>query len=170
MAYQVIFNNLSDCNVFHCKILEYLDVSRFTCNIFQKDTHKKLCFNTIRLKEKKVYCGNHPYSCAIANPGRIEPAHRKTKFLEGADWVGFNDMINDTLDELFITATVKSSACIVRKGLERCVKYTAFPGKEWDKEGKFKNCIASKRPITIFPKGTPGIPHWNTKNEENTTN
>lgn len=133
-----------------------LDVSRFVSRI---EEHKnKITVHDVRLKQKKLYCGSHPFKC----PLRHEPGlrnHRKTKFLEGADWVAFNDLINDVLDNLGVSADVASSLVVIRKGTYRCIKYDGHKTEgfsEWNKFGEYKNCIG-KIVKSKFPVGTPGI-------------
>ena len=132
--------------------------TRFTARI---ETHKnKLTIHDVRLKEKKHYCGNHPFSCPVTP---WEKPHKKGKWLEGADWVGFNDCINDVLDSLRVSANVASSLVIIRKGKKRCVSYSGHAvnefNNEWDKDsGVFQDCIEKQEPVkSEYPEGTPGI-------------
>lgn len=139
-----------------------LQQSRFTADICPH--RSKITMHNIRLRESKPYCGNHPYPCPV-NPFGFERPHRKDKRLEGADWVAFNDMINDTLDNLKILATVKSRVCLIRKGAERCVRYTGHTMNgihyEWDYDsGCFENRIGLHKKQSSYPNGTPGIPTW----------
>lgn len=122
-----------------------------------KSSTNGISFHKVRLKESKHYCGNHPLPCVI-NP-LVKERHVKSRCLEGADWVAFNDMVNDALDEFSISANAGSSHCIIRKGLARCVEYTAKPqgrGNEWVKDsGCFADCIG-KTARAAYPEGTPG--------------
>ena len=124
---------------------------------------KKISMSKIRLRKSKDYCGNHPLACPV-RPGGHAP-HKHMTFLEGSDWVAFNDKINDILDELKVNANVGSSHVVTRKGLERCVEYTAYTlgngiDNEWTKDsGAFANCIGRKVQAE-YPEGTPGIYSW----------
>ena len=95
--------------------------SRFTARL--ELNNGKLSIHQIRLKASKSYCGNHPYPCPVTP---FERRHRKGKWLEGADWVGFNDLINDVLDDLAVDADVGSSLVTIRKGRKRCVRYEGY--------------------------------------------
>ena len=146
------------------KIAVAVDISRFTVEIHEHAN--KITIHNIRLRESKHYCGNHPYACPI-RPGGERP-HRHSNCLEGADWVAFNDMLNDVLDSLGVTADVASSLCIIRKGSERRTEYKGhlFPNgidSEWDKDTSprfYKNYLMKAAPRSIYPKGTPGNAEW----------
>lgn len=114
----------------------------------------------IRLKQSKRYCGNHPNACDIEG-GRMG------NFLEGADWVEFNDRLNDVLDSLHVSAFVRSDRIVIcRKGFERRVVYTSHPlqfnGHDWDydayewNESRFENWCGKIAPPSEYPEGTPG--------------
>lgn len=135
-----------------------LDQSRFTADV-------SISIHDVRLKESKRYCGNHPFACPI-DVNHFRRSHKKHKYLEGADWVAFNDMINDVLDDLGVSANVRSSLVIIRKGRNRCVKYNGHQIRDsifsaWDKEGVYVDRIKeSKKEMKFkasFPEGTPGI-------------
>lgn len=133
--------------------------SRFTMELERvpgKRVHRVMIRN-VRLRESKHYCGAHAGPCQI-NPLFHKP-HRKAKFLEGADWVAFNDMLNDLLDEMGIHADVSSSVCVIRKGLERCVEYDGKDGQDFNKFGRYANCIGQQVKAK-YPAGTPGIDEW----------
>jgi len=130
---------------------------------------------SVRLKEAKPYCGNHAYPCAIANPGR-SGRERNGSCLEGADWVAWNDMLNDLLDNFpggkygfpqprGLRCDAGSSLVTIRKGYGRCVKYKAhIRGGEWYKEGDYADCrfdLPARIPRhAIYPEGTPGCHYW----------
>lgn len=141
-------------------LIHILTLSRFTARI--ESNHNKITIHNVRLKQSKHYCGNHPFACPVRP---FEKPHKKLIYLEGADWVAFNDMINDVLDRLFISADVRSSLVIIRKDKRRCVYYwghllNAF-NNEWNKEGEFyEDWMGRKAPRSRFPKGTPGIPEY----------
>lgn len=129
--------------------------SRFTCRIENK--LNKLTFHDIRLLASKEYCGNHPEECK--GPERTE---RKMRFLEGADWVAFNDMVNDVLDDMCVSANVASSICAIRIGYERCVDYSSSPNyinqnSRWARYGRYEDFCGQPHPKAKYPEGTPGI-------------
>lgn len=128
--------------------------SRFTFN-FDYISARRFKIVDVRLKSTKAYCGNHPGACQIGGKDR------RHNYLEGADWVEFNDILNDVLDELGVDARVESSVVRVRQGMERCVEYRQQQGRgrnaEWEKIGVYQNYCWKKAPVSKFPAGTPGI-------------
>jgi len=132
--------------------------SRFNFSVeFAGKTVIKL--RNIRLKEKKRYCGNHPNACDIEG-GRMGT------YLEGLDWVDFNDTLNDVLDSLSVSAYVRSAVCIIRKGTRRRTVYGSFlvrhlwrPVYQWNKDEDdecYENWCGGSAPISEYPFGTPG--------------
>lgn len=116
----------------------------------------------IRLRELKPYCGNHPGPCPIGGKDK------RYRYLEGLDWVEFNDTINDVLDELNIEAHVSSSECETRVGLKRRVHYRmerfvfnkVNESYGWAKKGyeiDYEDWCGKKAPRSRYPKGTPGL-------------
>jgi hypothetical protein len=167
--------NPSD-NVKACIALkDKLEESRFTATVFPMShrRHKEVVrIETVRLRIKKDYCGQHPCACVAVRK------HRKGHWLEGADWIGFNDLLNLVLDELQLDADVwsynrearLSNKYMVRIGRKRRICYgekaithhwqTFFL---WD--GKihacdFEDCIGKQPPQTEYPYGTPGLAEW----------
>ncbi len=139
-----------------------LQQSRFTADV--RLHSKKITIHDVRLKEKKHYCGNHPYPCPVPLFGGERP-HRKGKWLEGADWVAFNDMLNDTFDDLGVSANIASTLVIIRKGRLRCIEYDAYPRGinqwEWIRDnGEFEDRIDKPHEVSGYPDGTPGIDSW----------
>jgi len=118
---------------------------------------------------KKEYCGNHMKACE--NPNK---KHRHGTHLEGADWVEFNDMVNNALDALGVSANVASSksmgGCIVRKGDRRRIRYesntrlgSSIVNFAWivdyDAPADHFECWCGSQiapPLAWFPEGTPG--------------
>lgn len=130
--------------------------SRFKA-IISCETTRVIKILNVRLKAAKPYCGAHPNACEI---GGVD---KKTRFLEGADWVEFNDLLNDALDKLSVDAKIASSVCVVRKGRCRRVEYSStYVGRtyQWNKdEGDYAyvdSCCKTATP-SKFPNGTPGI-------------
>lgn len=135
--------------------------SRFTAEV---DTRASdVIILSVRLRERKLYCGNHPKACERTGGGK----HRRLAFLEGADWVEFDDMINDLLDELNVDCNVNSRDCVLRSAGRRRVCYTAsnqFANGTWiwDKKGEEEHYsdlrgLPPPYPPSEFPIGTPGI-------------
>jgi len=158
---------MDDAIAFEQRINELLADSRFTCEVDRTKRNRPrpgwVTFSMVRLRESKPYCGNHAGPCRV-NPFFHRP-HLKGKWLEGADWVAFNDMVNDALDSLSIVADVSSSHCIIRKGRERCVAYIDGErhGGEWAKQGRYNDHCGKpigSVPTSDYPNGTPGIDTW----------
>lgn len=137
---------------------------RFVFDLEPKCTNRssKVQFKNIRLKISKSYCGNHPAMCEVTG---TKP--RMGKFLEGADWVGFNDLLNNICDELVISCKINSAVCEIRKGYFRRINYdyTSHDNgyrqdNRWDKFGDEKDyangCYMAPYTST-FPDGTPGL-------------
>lgn len=145
---------------FHPELAKVIDDSRFKCNI-EHVTVQRIKLKMIRLKSSKEYCGNHPDSCEI----ETGPS-RKGNFLEGRDWVEFNDMLNDLCDDLGVEANIASSVCKVRKGSLRRIYYGSHLPNQftrqtaWNKDEPdhcWDNYIGQAHPNSSFPEGTPGI-------------
>ena len=139
-----------------------LSNTRFT---FELDTvsYRTLKFRKIRLKQSKHYCGNHPGECPIQS---LPTKHARRNYLEGADWVEWNDRINDALDQLKISANVRTSNCIVRKGTRRRVRYGAYMVgrfQQWnfdEFDDWFLDFIVDANQTysrSWYPPGTPGL-------------
>jgi len=111
----------------------------------------------VRLKESKDYCGAHAGPCKFTG---IQEKHRKLKFLEGADWVAFNDMVNDILDRMGIEANVASSVCVIRKGLLRRTNYGSFGHGDFKKDEDAYAIVTSGKFKSSYPVGTPGNPNY----------
>ncbi len=117
----------------------------------------------VRLRVGKEFCGNHPAACEVGNP-----THRKGAYLEGADWVQFNDELNNILDRMGVSARVESAQVILRKGPLRRTHYghrypSAGRNAEWkrgsDREWDWQNHRYAKKnlPVSTFDEGTPGM-------------
>lgn len=136
-----------------------IEKTRFTADIDTVGRAVKII--NIRLKSKKEYCGNHPAACEIGNP-----THKKSKYLEGADWVEFDDWINDQLDAKSISANISTITCQVRRGRMRRTLYSHFysgfgGNAQWtrdDPEFYIDWCGKdTPAPRSAFPHSTPGI-------------
>ena len=165
MSYDIKCKSKRDAHNVERRIKSLLAKSRFTANVLRSTTPRLhlVSFASVKLRTAKHYCGNHAGPC-LRGGGR----HAKMTYLEGADWVAFNDMVNDCLDSLSIDANAGSSHCVVRKGRERCTDYIDGPlaGGEWAKEGgDYEDHCGSKVgtvPTSDYPPGTPGIDQWRT--------
>ena len=116
---------------------------------------------SIRLREKKDNCGNHPGPCQLT----WKP-HKHTRTLEGLDWVSFNDGINDLLDQLGLAADVASTTCKIREGTKRRVAYrmrVIHGHADWDPTGLYFDWLDNRLgepKQSRFPAGTPGRLGW----------
>jgi hypothetical protein len=133
-----------------------------------------LVIKKVRLKQRKDYCGNHPAECAD-----VAKKHVQRKFLEGADWVEFNDMLNDLLDERKVSAVVYSRPpdgttdkhpLFVRRGMHRRWFYgsgyrngipsSPMENQIWDGLGSEEAdyYLASETTEkSFYAEGTPGV-------------
>lgn len=161
----------------------YLPKSRFTCQIDHEAVRRRggpvpcLRLRRIRLKRAKDYCGQHAGPCRVT-PGFARP-HPKTRYLEGADWVAFDDMLNDILDRHKVVADVWShgnefvAKYVIRRGAERRTAYPStwvfLRGGEfeiWDCDpevaGFSSAWFGTSRDAarSSYAAGTPGIPEW----------
>lgn len=143
--------------------------SRFKADFLEIGVRKPyIKVDTVRLRESKHYCGNHPNACNV-NIGR-KP--RRGAFLEGADWVEFDDLINDVCDEHyvecdFISMDGAGKRWVLRDGRKRRVYYESAYNRgphhnaEWIAtmdDGDFEDHFgATGVPASTFPEGTPGI-------------
>lgn len=132
----------------------------------------------VRLRKKKDYCGQHPGPCLNLFPR----PHRKGTWLEGADWIGFNNMVNDLFDRRHYSVNVFSfnreahgGKYHIRRGKHRRVcydmrtEYTSFgrPFSLWEEEtaADFLNCCGMPPHPSRFPDDTPGIPVYTLADE-----
>lgn len=148
--------------------------SRFTATVSSRNHYRYnecIEIRNVRLIKAKPYCGNHPNACVVTFR---EKRHNKSKFLEGADWVEFNDFVNDQLDALNASADVFSSPqevrglLWIRRGTKRRLRYESKPifggfgvlGHVWLNgrvgEELFEDWRLKESPRSEFPDGTPG--------------
>lgn len=82
--------------------------SRFSAQVFASRVSSSRKFGvkieTVRLDKGKDYCGAHPGPCRAL----FARKHKKSRCLEGLDWVAFNHFLNDVLDSLAADADVFS--------------------------------------------------------------
>lgn len=135
------------------------DGTRFSLGELTR-TGKSISIHKVLLRESKAYCGNHPSGCEVAHDG----PHKKHKYLEGADWVEFNDRLNDILDAENVAANVGSSWVEIRIGGMRRTRYENGERQgngnfQWLKHGKlchYEDSRLKKSKRSWFPEGTPG--------------
>lgn len=156
MAYKIVFRSGRVDRKVEKRLWKMIYGSRFSFHIDQSKPDT-LSIHRVRLKVAKSFCGNHPGACPVGGAPKI-----KRNFLEGADWVEFNDRINWILDDYSLSADVSSAICIVRKETFRRIAYSGEPGAEWDRDcpsDDYVDCCGRKaaRPKSDFPIGTPGI-------------
>lgn len=162
----------------------YLPMSRFEIHDLTVGRHDaasrrflSLKIKNVRLKKKKDYCGQHPNACVVI-PWLAPRKHKRTTYLEGADWVAFNDMLNDLCDEHNIEANIWSTSKefrgrmhIRREWRKRLAVYRSYamPREDvtfwgWDVQnpsGDYANRFGcSNVPRSSYPEGTPGISEW----------
>src|SRR3990167_9553424 len=87
----------------------------------------------VRLTEAKLYCGQHPGEC-FSPPG-VKLTQKRHRYLEWEDWIEFNGVVNDAIDESGIHAEVWSNppermdtgkTFWIRRGGLRRVEYEWF--------------------------------------------
>lgn len=138
------------------QIQVHINRSRFKANVTYRLSSRAAWINidTVRLRTSKPYCGNHPDACEIGG------SDRKAAYLEGADWVAFNDLLNDVLDDFKADAQVGNSVVHIRDGLRRRVRYTSETyGRTWRKRGAdedYRDCTGRVANPSEYPEGTPG--------------
>jgi hypothetical protein len=139
-------------------VSQHLRQSRFRADLDLKWTGRRylVVISTVRLLTPKGYCGNHAGPCRLT--GR---KHYSRSFLEGLDWVSFDDMLNDALDSINHDGDVKSSLCLIRKGKCRRMDYFGQDGGEFDYSGdQYEDWCGKQAPPSEYHWGTPGIIGW----------
>ena len=135
--------------------------------------NQRIELKSIRLKTSKEYCGSHPGACELAFR-----QHKNRKYLEGADWVQFNDMLNIYMDANQISCVIWSNPVErqnsqrgerlrIRIGMHRRINYDMRPSEgpffgnaTWELNGEIKDFVIADKNLTCysaFPEGTPGI-------------
>lgn len=137
----------------------------------------------IRLRRRKDYCGAHPGPCLVGFR-----RHMTSTYLEGLDWVGWNALLNDTLDVVkanchvfsFNREAVISGPYYIRHGRLRRVWYPYAYRDRFAHWTQTKddlvdpNCFADhcgKKPpslerILLNLDGTPGYPCYTLTEED----
>lgn len=156
---QMIFKKGTETNLSTVdRLRAALELTRFSATIETEYSNKpRICIKNIRLRKIKPYCGNHPSVCEF--PDR---KLKKAKFLEGLDWIAFNDFLNAFCDVLSLDVDIKSAVCRIRYGKERRVEYSEIykNGRvpEWQMEGEHEETpfTLDKWIMSDYPSGTPG--------------
>lgn len=168
--------NVDDRSKVVWALKDKLEKSRFTADVFEMyhPRHKEVIrIENVRLRVAKPYCGAHPGPCQVN--GR---RHMKSRYLEGADWIGWNDMCNDVMDKLRVSAEFWSynrespggGKYPMRIGTKRRIRYDeecSFSfGRmfvHWSAQVDaidFEDHCGKKAPRSEFPEGTPGLADW----------
>lgn len=156
----------------------WLETSRFRARVeagYHPRWKRVVRLDTVRCRQKKSYCGQHPNECVVT-PFKRE---RSGTWLEGLDWVGFNDGLNDLLDRLGVDAEVWSfnreadrktggDRYFIRRGRHRRVDYQSHvfhvgmygEFHAWTVAGNFEDWVGKEAPRSEYPEGTPGTPDW----------
>ncbi len=177
MAIEIKVHAPQDVNAVRSAIIQNLLASRFSADFRIGKVKRKeaktisgiITVHDVRLLQSKPYCGSHPAGCE--NPvvaGKKKPfGGGKTKYLEGSDWIAFNDLMNDALDSLSVAADIGSFVCEIRRGSQRRIRYDYHLDSrnqpEWDKSGEsydYADHCGKEPPVTEFPEDTPGSPGW----------
>lgn len=158
-----------------------VEASRFRAKVateYHPRWKRVIRIDTVRLRKKKEYCGQHPNGC-VPNLF-VDKPHRHGTWLEGSDWVGFNDGLNDVLDKHNVNADVWSfnreslgtGRYFLRKGLERRLDYDSEYIERfgrgfyaWVQDGEHENWCGKTAPRSVFPKDTPGYACWSVEQE-----
>lgn len=138
----------------------------------------------VRLRRKKPYCGAHPGPCLV-NP-LFERKHRVYSYLEGLDWLGFFQMLNNLLDRLGASCEVftynreasSNGRYYLRRGRLRRVAYPyAYDrGNHWTQDRDdltdddvFQDHVGKPPPPydeALLSDGTPGYACYTPADEE----
>ncbi len=128
-----------------------LPASRFRCMIQYararyggrgNNSRLALELSAIRLRSAKPYCGQHAGPCRVTFPRR----HKVGCWLEGADWVGWGDMLNDFCDRARIKADIWSHGAefykpyFVRRGAARRTCHHSIKACRLGGFGKLVRC------------------------------
>ena len=141
------------------QLLRRVERSRFS--IVVDNARSGFNIKSMRLQQRKAYCGSHPNACQLGGGDRSPKSTRP----EGADWVEFNDLINNFFDKKHLTAYIASVACVIRRNALRRTHYGSYPlgggrNYEWnhdENDWAYTDNLGGRVMVSTFPKGTPGI-------------
>lgn len=81
---------------------------RFSCRLEDGKKLGDIVVREVRLTTAKPNCGQHAGPCDLPRFGGEKP-HKNLRFLQWFDWIDFNGLVNDVLDELGVEADVWST-------------------------------------------------------------
>ena len=168
---KVTCKSLTEASAVTDALKRSMHLSRFKCeyDMANKSAMQRgnwyVTLSEVRLLESRPYCGNHPAECERPHPHGHKL--RKAAYLEGTDWVAFNDMVNDTLDNLGHEGNAATAICVIRTNGRRRTNYgmyRSFNQNQWEKTGHldqdYADCRGKTAPISDYPFGTPGTYAW----------
>lgn len=145
MPYTVALKTEKNAHKVRGRLLAAIEGSRFTAELTVVDAPTRkyaagIIVKPVRLKEAKLYCGQHPGECLIG-------PKRKSRCLEWDDWVEFHNLINQSLDAYQTDADVwtnpldqldQGKKMWVRRGMQARVKWGWFEEPARDGFGIFR--------------------------------
>ncbi len=162
MAFQIKCASPDEAARAAAAIQQRLHQSRFFVNVAtnvytrpRRGGKVDLFIMTVRLREAKPYCGNHAGPCQVG-AGK----HKRARTLEGLDWVAWNDMLNDALDEIEHAGDAGSPRVRIRRDGRRRVEYSGSGHGDWDKDGPYEDWRGKLAPPSRATAGTPGQADW----------
>jgi hypothetical protein len=146
MPYTIAFRGDRDPAKVRAWILAALESSPFTATLEiapgpTRAYSGSLIVKPVRLRESKLYCGQHPGECLVG-------AKRRSRCLEWDDWVAFHAVVNDVLDARKVDADAwtnpmealdKGKKMWIRRGLARRERYDWFDDPKDVHGGVFRN-------------------------------
>ncbi len=160
MAFVIKLEDKSKTQEVRTRLDEWLARSRFTAGVTYDEYEGIVTVGGkhakgVRLRQKKDYCGNHAGPCRLGDNNK----HSERTYLEGSDWLSWNQSLNNILDELGVSAKVGSSTVIIRKGRMRRFRYSSEGHGDWKKDepNAYADCIGKSPPTLEYTPGTPGI-------------
>lgn len=109
--------------------------------------------NEVRLKNKRPYFGFG----AMAGSGKgAGPKIKQATYLQGVDWIEFNDLLNDLCDKENVSSRIWTGTCLIRDGMKRRIRYSISPQGSWhfmepyELDGVPSMVDVSKSPILPF--------------------
>jgi hypothetical protein len=139
MAYTIRFHEVrSELTIAAAVALANRLVSdgRFSAALEDGPKRGDIVLRKIRLREAKLYCGQHAGPCDLPRP--FERPKKKLRILEWFDFIEFNGLVNDVLDELHCAADVWSTPPDLRldRGRKLWVRRGEKRRHRWDVEAR----------------------------------